>query len=504
MECLEDTGLGVVVLDARAEPRWANRAATGLLGERAAELRAALLALRPVEGLEAFPAGDTPHERVMRGDALAVEVMRLARGEATHFVALQSRPVRDAGGALLGALLTVRDETVARAAAERARLQEHFAATRGLAVGLAHEVNGPLLTLTAHLDFVHKELEILQRSAGVDADEVLLARLPDVVERLSDSVREVREAVDRVRLSARDLRLLGQSSAGTRAVDMVRVLDAARRLAATQIQQRARSAHAYLRLPAVEASESEVCQIVVALLVNGARAVSEVNPEQAEVRLEGAEAQGGTEIVVRVQPALGLPPEADPADDGAPLSLTHCGLAAAHFGGRLTHELDDDVLRLRLFLPGARRGVGATSPALEVAGAPGLGRRGRVLVIDDEEAVGAVVRRILTRDNDVTTVTRADDGLVLLLQGARFDVILCDMMMPEMSGPDFYHALESSLSDLLETVVFVTGGAFTAKTREFLDHVPNSRLEKPFDPQVLATLIRDRVAANALRRPEAR
>ena len=103
----------------------------------------------------------------------------------------------------------------------------------------------------------------------------------------------------------------------------------------------------------------------------------------------------------------------------------------------------------------------------------------------------------MQRENDVTVLTRGDDALVLLLQGARFDVILCDMMMPEMSGPEFYEALRTGRPDVIDRVVFMSGGAFTPRSRDFLDRVPNSRIEKPFDPQVLSSLVRDRVTGRS-------
>ena len=66
-----------------------------------------------------------------------------------------------------------------------------------------------------------------------------------------------------------------------------------------------------------------------------------------------------------------------------------------------------------------------------------------------------------------------------------FDVVLCDLMMPELSGMDFYARLQQAWPSMAERVIFLTGGAVSTRAAQFLDRVPNPRLDKPFDPTVL-------------------
>jgi CheY-like chemotaxis protein len=120
-----------------------------------------------------------------------------------------------------------------------------------------------------------------------------------------------------------------------------------------------------------------------------------------------------------------------------------------------------------------------------------------VLVVDDEPAVGRSIRRVLS-EHDVTVVTRASDGLELLDAGKRFDIIISDLMMPGMSGMDFYDELVRRFPDTAARVVFVSGGAFTANARAFLDRLSNERILKPFDPQRL----RETVARYVTPQPE--
>ncbi len=115
--------------------------------------------------------------------------------------------------------------------------------------------------------------------------------------------------------------------------------------------------------------------------------------------------------------------------------------------------------------------------------------RRRVLVVDDEVVIGNVVRRIL-RDHDVVHVTDAEQAM-MLLRKQRFDVILCDVMMPGMSGVDLFEMVSRDHPLLRQRFVFVTGGAFTKRARDFLANVPNPRIDKPFE----ASAIRDAVTS---------
>jgi CheY-like chemotaxis protein len=118
------------------------------------------------------------------------------------------------------------------------------------------------------------------------------------------------------------------------------------------------------------------------------------------------------------------------------------------------------------------------------------GRRGQVLVVDDEPAIGGAVRRVLAPEHEVTVLTSAAEARARIARGDRFDVILCDLMMPEMSGMDLHAELVALAPDQADRMVLLTGGAFTGAADQFLDRVPNARMEKPFDGASLRALIR--------------
>jgi CheY-like chemotaxis protein len=112
--------------------------------------------------------------------------------------------------------------------------------------------------------------------------------------------------------------------------------------------------------------------------------------------------------------------------------------------------------------------------------APGQGEVSapRVLIIDDEPGMVRTLRRAL-RAYEVETVERAQEGLELLSRGS-FDAILCDLMMPEMSGIVFYERLLEVQPEMAGRVVFMSGGVFTEQAQRFVEEVSCPVLQKPF------------------------
>ncbi len=122
-------------------------------------------------------------------------------------------------------------------------------------------------------------------------------------------------------------------------------------------------------------------------------------------------------------------------------------------------------------------------------------RRARILVIDDEPAIAKGLARVL-RDHDVTVATDAREGLSHIANDVAFDVVLCDLMMPGMSGMELYAESRASHPDLAARIIFMTGGAFTPQLEEFLASVANASLAKPFDGAAVRAVVDELVNRN--------
>jgi len=115
-------------------------------------------------------------------------------------------------------------------------------------------------------------------------------------------------------------------------------------------------------------------------------------------------------------------------------------------------------------------------------------RRGRVLVVDDEEAVATVLKDMLEELQQEVTVARAVDiaWRHLVADRSAFDVVTLDLRMPDGSGQAFYAMLEKELPTVARRIIFVTGDSANAATQEFLATSHRPVLTKPLRLQVLA------------------
>jgi len=128
--------------------------------------------------------------------------------------------------------------------------------------------------------------------------------------------------------------------------------------------------------------------------------------------------------------------------------------------------------------------------------------RGRVLVVDDEPLIGKSVSRMLGRAHEVVVVTDPRQALARLLAGERFDLVLCDLMMPDMNGMELAREVERRRPGGTEPFVFITGGAFTPGAQEFLERSGRAHIQKPFEAEAIEAILRQRMEAVAVvRRP---
>jgi DNA-binding NtrC family response regulator len=130
--------------------------------------------------------------------------------------------------------------------------------------------------------------------------------------------------------------------------------------------------------------------------------------------------------------------------------------------------------------------------------------RYRILAIDNEPSIARLLARLLGRDHDLQSCVSADDACDLIRRGATFDVILCDVLMPGKSGPDFYRYVSRFAPDLCDRIVFITGAICLPSTHDFLDVLSNVTLQKPFTRTALTAAVSDVGARSVKAAAEAR
>jgi len=176
-----------------------------------------------------------------------------------------------------------------------------------------------------------------------------------------------------------------------------------------------------------------------------------------------------------------------PVGEGTGLGLSICYGILKGFGGSI--EVESAVgagTTVRVHLAVSGHGREARPVA---ADARGPMRRGRLLVVDDDERVARMLALVLEAAHDVTVCNNPRAGAEKILAGDRFDVIFCDLMMPDMTGMDFHALLALHAPEQAERIVLMTGGAFTPAARAFCARVSNKVLDKPFNEQALHAVL---------------
>jgi CheY-like chemotaxis protein len=343
---------------------------------------------------------------------------------------------------------------------------------------VAHEINNPLAYMLGNLEFVERELTL----AKVGPQE------------LTDAVAQAREGAVRVRDVVRILQVFSRPNSGRRApANVDHELAAALRLADDEIRLRARLKVEIGPLPRVAAADHELGQVFLNVLLSAAQAIPEERAAENSIAVEArTEESGWARIEIRDSgtaiPAQILPRIFEPFFTTKPPGAgTGLGLAIAHgivtnSGSRI--EVESEVGRgtlIRILLPPAHADASDAPPKArgEPAALPGVSAR--VLVVDDDPLVARSIARALRSSHEVVTARSAAEALTRLARGERFDVLVCDLMMPQMTGMDLYERVTRMDPHLAKRFVFVTRGAFTDRARDFLARTPNPCVEKPFD-----------------------
>jgi signal transduction histidine kinase len=368
---------------------------------------------------------------------------------------------------------------------------ERMVAIGTLTAGVAHEINNPLAYVMGNLSCLSEALATLPPSPRI--------------EEMKDMVGDALQGSDRVRTIVRDMRAFSRrDDHDLRApVQVEKVLEQAVAMANVDLRHRARIVRQFSPVPAVLANETRLAQVFLNLLINAGQAIPDGRVEDHEVRLCIRESAGSVEVMVEDDGA-GIAPEdlrrvfhpfytTKPVGKGTGLGLFICDGIVRGLGGSIAIESTQGKgTKVRVRLP----------PHVERAAEPGpavpqehdRGRRASVLVVDDDPQVLLVIRRILDAEHALTTTTSALDALRRIREGEPFDAMISDLMMPELSGMALYAEVQEVSPALAAKTVFITGGAFTAPARDFLEAVSNVRLEKPFAARELREVVRGVVA----------
>jgi PAS domain S-box-containing protein len=455
-------------------------------------------------GLRRVLATDDPrdalveaHVRALAGDGGSLDWT--AHGRVWH---CWLEPLRDPGGSVVGVIGIALDIT------ERARLEkavrdrdahvvqsDRLASLGTLAAGVAHEINNPLTYVITNVGYVSERLAALVGKLSIDDGKPLGGRLDEIREALA----EAEEGAQRVRQIVRDLRTYSRGDEDhDKTVDVWRVLEWSVNMTMNEIRHRARLVKDLGAIPGVRGTETRLGQVFVNLLVNATQAIAAGSRSDNEIRISTMTDEDGRAVICVSDTGPGIGPDVldhifepffttKPTGVGLGLGLFVCHGIIKGMGGTLTAESPPGAgATFVVTLPPAA--LAAPAPG-EVAAVPAArARRARVLAVDDEPQVLRSIQRALGA-HEVVVADCGRDALSRLATDQAFDVILCDLMMGDMTGMDLHAELHRRSTDLAARIVFMTGGVFTDGARDFLAGVSNACIEKPFDLVALRAMV---------------
>jgi PAS domain S-box-containing protein len=392
-------------------------------------------------------------------------------------------PLRDEQGQPQGFVVAYRDVTETRALQARLVAADRLTAMGTLAAGVAHEINNPLAYLRANLAHI------------LTACETQLAADAEMEETIQDCV----EGVERIARIVRDLKFFShQGSSEVAPTDVTAAIRIASKMAEPVLRHRVALSLDVGELPLARAEEARLSQVLLNLLINAAQAMPEDRAEGNRI-VVCARAEAGGVLIEVTDNAAGMTPDVlkrvfdpffttKPTGVGTGLGLSICHGIIESFGGTITARSTVGTgTTFRVWLNTAAEATEPAAAQKKVAKtvAPAL----RVLVIDDEGRVLKALARMLGSTHQVTCVHDAQEALARSRGGNNFDVVLCDVMLPSMTGLELYEKLTLERPDLAERFIFMTGGGFSPRIQQQLDGTGRPMIEKPLDQARLFELI---------------
>jgi PAS domain S-box-containing protein len=481
---------------------YLNQAARQMLGAGATREP------RQVNLVDRFHPDDRPRAANLFSDARSPDApapshaveLRLAAGDGSwRRCELSGRRIDLGDGPVV--VVTGRDVTERDRLRAKLLVSDRMASLGTLAAGIAHEINNPLAYVTANLEVVAESL-----AAGPPPDSA--ERHAEYAERaeMLAAIDDAREGAERVRKIVRGLRSFSRSAEEKREpIALPEVLAAAIRLTGNEVKHRAVLVLDFTPTPAVLADDGRLTQVFINLLINAAHAIPEGNTDANRITVRTRTTSGGRAIAEIEDTGAGMPPEVlarafDPffttkeVGEGTGLGLSICHGIVSGLGGQIT--IDSTPGRgclIRVVLPPA--GVEAEpAPPLAPAIADAAPRRRRVLIVDDEPLVAQALERMLQTDYDLTLASCGATAIEHVTAGARYDAIITDVMMPNMTGIELFDRLEALAPDQAGRVIFLTGGVFTLQTQARLEAAGNPQLQKPVGAPELRACVAKLVA----------
>jgi signal transduction histidine kinase len=440
---------------------------------------------------------------------------------------VHSSPVFDEYGQLSRIVVIRRDVTEERIAQASAAHNDRLAAIGTLAAGMAHEINNPLTYIKMSLDLIQEGLkETTEQKDGRLLDQ-------EIYEELNDATHDASEGVDRVSHIVQSLLSIarsGGSRGSNEAMSMVSLIEVVQACASLVKPEFSRSVQLEIEVDhtlSVMGRRSELIQVLLNLLINAAQAMPKNRLSGHWIKVASSMMKSGDIQLIVSDNAQGIPTEdldhifepffsSKPVGEGSGLGLavSH-GIIEAHqatisvssvegegttftitFSGIQSFTDSEDISKNILVNLSGQETKLLEEPVLVreadveenevfVSSIPTTKRR--ILVVDDDVLVAKSFAKMLRQDLVVTSSSGAQ--ALQILATSRFDLILSDVMMPNMDGPTFYQEVTIRFPRYQERFIFITGAAKNSEIAQAIRETERLILSKPITKQQLLNAV---------------
>jgi len=444
----------ICIVDAHGTVRRANRVFAELI-----QMPVTAIPGRPWLGLLPPAWSDPVARAIAEPSATSVEIRAGERA-----LLLTTIPMAEPGSAVL----VFEDQTDRRRLQEQLIQSEKMSAIGQLIAGVAHDLNNPLASVVGFSDFLAE--------AGVPAS-------------LEEPLQVIRQEAERAATIVKNLLSFARSQEGERVRQPIQpLLDSTLVLLRNQLMTHKVEATLDVEpgLPEVEVDANQIKQVFVNLINNACQAIASDAPS-GRIWISAKRAQDVIAVSV-TDSGPGIPEDVaarvfepffttKPEGEGTGLGLSICQGILKEHGGRISLESrPGSGATFTVELP-----VGVPAVRAEPAPAPrGEAKPLHILVVDDEPHILHYMRATL--ESWGHTVEVASDGAYALERALAgpFDVIICDLRMPHLSGRDMYMKLVRQDPRVAERIIFATGDTVRGDTLQFLDGLGRPYLHKPF------------------------
>jgi signal transduction histidine kinase/DNA-binding response OmpR family regulator len=393
---------------------------------------------------------------------------------------------------------------------------ERLAAVGQLGAGVAHEINNPsafvysnLGTLKQYMETMEKYYvrakEIMLKSASHDiSNQFLNEEEQDEISFLwndsKDLIDESVEGMTRIKDIVRDLRTFSElSEDNLEEIDINELLEKMLNMVGNQISYKAKLIKNYSEIPVICGNGGKLGQAFLNMLINSIQSLPEDDKENKFIKVSTMVKDGWIKVIVE-DTGCGIKPEdmprifdpfftARPIGEGKGLGLaiTH-EVIKLHGGNIEVNSQPGKGTTFDVSLP-----VSNVERKVEEKERPDTSKKpvptARILLVDDEELILKAYTRAIPDKYEVEVANSGQEALEIITSGKNFDVVLCDIMMPDLSGDMLFEKVVEINQELAEKFIFVTGGTFTKRTKEFERNNKQICLEKPLKAGDLVSAI---------------